>query len=95
MFRLLVVFGLFSVLQCDLFSALCKLQDLLREEEKLQLSLNRYITSIQDSGQDVPPEISRYVWVGFFSNYYSPVKVLMIFMGVNIIFIGFEEFNFF
>lgn len=66
MFRLLVVFGLFSVLQCDLFSALCKLQDLLREEEKLQLSLNRYITSIQDSGQDVPPEISRYVWVGFF-----------------------------
>lgn len=60
MFRLLVILGLFSVLQCDLFSALCKLQDLLREEEKLQLSLNRYITSIQDSGQDVPPEISRF-----------------------------------
>lgn len=62
MLRLMVVFGLFSVLQCDLFSALCKLQDLLREEEKLQLSLNRYISSIQESGQDVPPEILRYVW---------------------------------
>lgn len=60
MLRLLVVFGLFSVLQCDLFSALCKLQDLLREEEKLQLSLNRYISSIQESGQDVPPEILRF-----------------------------------
>lgn len=60
MLRLLVVFGLFSVLQCDLFSALCKLQDLLREEEKLQLSLNRYTSSIQESGQDVPPEILRF-----------------------------------
>lgn len=60
MLRLLIVLGLFSVLQCDLFSALCKLQDLLREEEKLQLSLYRYISSIQESGQDVPNEITRF-----------------------------------
>lgn len=61
MLRLLVVLGLFSVLQCDFFSALYKLQDLLREEEKLQLDLSRYISSVQENEQDVPLEILRYV----------------------------------
>lgn len=60
MLRLLVLLGLFSILQCDFFSALYKLQDLLREEEKLQLDLSRYISSVQENEQDVPLEISRY-----------------------------------
>lgn len=60
MLRLLVLLGLFSVLQCDFFSALYKLQDLLREEEKLQLDLSRYISSVQENEQDVPLEILRY-----------------------------------
>jgi hypothetical protein len=38
---------------------LCKLQELLREEEKLQLSLNRYIKGVEEAGQEVPPEITR------------------------------------
>lgn len=60
MLRLLVLLGLFSALQCDFFSALYKLQDLLREEEKLQLDLSRYISSVQENEQDVPLEILRY-----------------------------------
>lgn len=64
MLRLLVLLGLFSVLQCDFFSALYKLQDLLREEEKLQLDLSRYISSVKENEQDVPLEILRYVWGG-------------------------------
>lgn len=59
MFRCVLVISLFIYAHSDLFSALCKLQELLREEEKLQLSLNRYITSIEENGQDVPPEITR------------------------------------
>ncbi|XP_062605458.1 prolyl 4-hydroxylase subunit alpha-1-like [Saccostrea cucullata] len=46
--------------QTDLFSAICKLQDLLREEEKLQISLNRYISSIEETGQTLPPGITRF-----------------------------------
>ncbi|XP_052694750.1 prolyl 4-hydroxylase subunit alpha-1-like [Crassostrea angulata] len=46
--------------QCDFFSALYKLQDLLREEEKLQLDLSRYISSVQEYEQDVPLEILRF-----------------------------------
>ncbi|XP_065941778.1 prolyl 4-hydroxylase subunit alpha-1 isoform X2 [Magallana gigas] len=60
MLRLLVLLGLFSVLQCDFFSALYKLQDLLREEEKLQLDLSRYISSVKENEQDVPLEILRF-----------------------------------
>ena len=59
MFRFVVTVSVLSVVYCDLFSALCKLQDLLREEEKLQLSLVRYIRSVEESGQDIPEEITR------------------------------------
>lgn len=93
MLRLLVLLGLFSVLQCDFFSALYKLQDLLREEEKLQLDLSRYISSVQENEQDVPLEILRYAQGG--SNYYSFVKGLMIFMGTNLFVYWFLVFYFF
>ncbi|XP_048728685.2 prolyl 4-hydroxylase subunit alpha-2-like isoform X1 [Ostrea edulis] len=47
MFRCVLVISLFIYAHSDLFSALCKLQELLREEEKLQLSLNRFSKSLK------------------------------------------------